>query len=230
MQTPLVGLCSVLIFYWIWALKPEQYNWVFFACSLNGLCKVLNCALNFLCRLVVSISHLRQDIGDDPPILASGHFKWRLFQLFHLSISLKSDFPPAARCEAVIVSVPSCPTRRLVFCMWKDLERRRDCWINTQTAFCLHHFGFYCHETQRCRRVDNQRGRGGGRVLGFILCKVKAATPGELDLPEVLLRAIDVFQKRNWFYQTFVRRRGVRKDHIIASFFYLKLKKNSTNK
>lgn len=42
-------------------------------------------------RSSLSLSHLRQVIGDDPPpILASGCFKWKLFQGFHLSISLKS--------------------------------------------------------------------------------------------------------------------------------------------
>lgn len=147
------------MFHWIWALKPLQYHWVFCACSLNGLCKVLNCELNFLCTLIVSLSHLRQDIGDDPPILASGHFKWKLFQLFHLSIRLKSESLTVAQCEAVIVSVPFCPMRSPVLCMWKDPERRRVCWINTQTAFCLHHFSFCHREAQWHRHADNRWGK-----------------------------------------------------------------------
>jgi len=164
------GLCSFLMYHWIWALKVLKHHWAFCACSQNGLCKVLNCVLNFPCTLILSLSHLRLDIGDDPSILTSGHFKWRLFQLFHLSISLKSDSPTVAQCEAVIVRVSFCPMRSLVFCIWKDPERRCDCWINTQTAFCLLHFGFCYHETQRRRHADNQWGRGaGGRVLGFCL-------------------------------------------------------------
>lgn len=160
MQISLESCCSIFMFHWIWALKPLQYHWVFCACSLNGLCKVLNCELNFPCTLIFSLSHLRQDIGDDPPILTSAHFKWKLFQLFHLSISLKSESPMVAQCEAVIVSVPFCPIHRPAFCMWKDPERRRQRWINTQTVFCLHHFGFCCHETKTHRHADNRWGRG----------------------------------------------------------------------
>lgn len=74
MQIPPESCRSILMFHWIRALKPLQYHWVFYACSLNGLCKVVNCELNFPCTLIFSLSHLRQDIGDDPPILASGRF------------------------------------------------------------------------------------------------------------------------------------------------------------
>lgn len=104
---------SILMYHWIRALKPLRYRWVFCACSLNGLCKVLNCGLNFPCTLIfLSVSHLRQDIGDDPPILASGcFFNGSYFGPFHLSISLKCESPTVAQCAAVIVSVPFCPTR-----------------------------------------------------------------------------------------------------------------------
>lgn len=101
-------------------------------------------------------------------------FNGSYFSPFHLSISLKSESPMVAQCEAVIVSVPFCPTRRPAFCMWKDPERRRERWINTQTAFCLRHFGFCCHETQRHRHADNRWGRGRrgrrGLLNYFCLC------------------------------------------------------------
>lgn len=87
-------------------------------------------------------------------------FNGSYFSPFHLSISLKWESPTVAQCEAVIVSVPFCPMHSPAFCMWKDPERRRERWINTQTAFCLHHFGFCCHETLRHRHADNRWGRG----------------------------------------------------------------------
>lgn len=86
-------------------------------------------------------------------------FNGSYFSPFHLSISLKCESPTAAQCEAVIVSVPFCPTHSPAFCMWKASERGRERWINTQTAFCLHHFGFCRHETQRHRHADNRWGR-----------------------------------------------------------------------
>lgn len=159
MQIPAESHCFILMIHWIWALKLLQYHWVFCACSLNGLCKVLNAS---------SISHARSSfpfpIWDKilemiPLFWQVAVYKWKLFQLFHLSISLKSESPTVAQCEAVIVSVPFCPMR-LAFSIWKDPERRREGWINTQTAFCLHHFGFCCHETQRHRHVDGRWGRG----------------------------------------------------------------------
>ena len=178
MRIPAESRCFILIIHWVWALKPPQHHWVFCACRLNGLCKVLNCELNFPCTLVFSLSHLRQDIGDDPPILASGRFKWELFQLFHLSISLKSESPTVAPCEAVIVSVPFCPLRSPAFCIWKDPERRRERWINTQTAFCLRHFGFCCQETLRLRHVDNRWGRRGVWSF-FLVSKWKLKQPAQ---------------------------------------------------
>lgn len=39
MQIPPERSCSILMFYWFWALKPLRYHWVFCAWSLNGLCK-----------------------------------------------------------------------------------------------------------------------------------------------------------------------------------------------
>lgn len=52
MQIPPESHCCILMFHWIWALKALQYHWVFCTYSLNGLCKILNCELNFPCMLV----------------------------------------------------------------------------------------------------------------------------------------------------------------------------------
>lgn len=118
-----------------------------------------------------------------PPILASGRFKWKLFQLFHLSISLKSESPTVSQCGAVIVSVPFCPMRSPALCMWKDPERRREGWINNQTAFCLHHFGVCCLETPRQTCGQSMGKRRGGLASSFFCWslskwKMQHPTPG----------------------------------------------------
>ncbi len=79
--------------------------------------KALNCELNFPCMLIFSVSHLRQDIGDDPLFWQVAVLNGSYFSSFHLSISLKCETPTAAQCKAVIVSVPFCPTLSLAFSM-----------------------------------------------------------------------------------------------------------------
>lgn len=98
------------------------------------------------------ISHLREDTGDDPSILVSAFsFKWKPFQLFSFvnqSEVLVSFGNSMRGCNCQCPRPPH-PSAAQHFCMWKDLEWRRECWINTQTAFCVHHFSSRCHETRR---------------------------------------------------------------------------------
>lgn len=116
MQIPPERSCSILMFYWFCTLKCLQYHWVFCAWSLNGLCKSI--------ELGASIFHAHSSfpfpIWDKilqmiPLFWQEAVFNGSYFSPFHLSISLKCESPMVAQCEAVIVSVPFCPTQARCF-------------------------------------------------------------------------------------------------------------------